>query len=239
MRESGIKLDEMPLGSVTCDRILRAIGTLTDIRSHLGIAISDRDAVWAAQLEHLNRSFFTQIPTRTVEAISTDAGIVARESMCNMLMDVAVGQGLLTRNITAAEAGAMMDADIKLHPLEIQYTSLNCDLIAVDSGAEVYQQLATAVMNTAVPAVANALAGFRTSSTLRVTDIFEMSRHGENARFSQIEPTRLLWHGTNVSAGAAIISSGLRIMPTSSGRCGRGIYFANESCESITFLKIS
>lgn len=239
MRESGIKVDEMPLGSVTCDRILRAIGTLTEIRSHLGIATSDRDAVWAAQLEHLNRSFYTQIPTRIVEAISTEAGIVARESMCNMLMDVAVGQGLLTRNTTAAKAGAMLDADLELHPLDTKYMSLNCDIIAVDSRSAVYQQLASAFTNTAVPVVANALAGFRASSTLKVTDIFEMSRHSENARFSQIEPTRLLWHGTNVSAGAAIVSSGLRIMPTSSGRCGRGIYFANESCESITFLKIS
>lgn len=47
-----------------------------------------------------------------------------------------------------------------------------------------------------------------------------------------IENRRLLWHGTNVAVVAAILKSGLRIMPHSGGRVGRGIYFASENSKS-------
>lgn len=43
---------------------------------------------------------------------------------------------------------------------------------------------------------------------------------------------RLLWHGTNVAVVAAILTSGLRIMPHSGGRVGKGIYFASENSKS-------
>lgn len=42
----------------------------------------------------------------------------------------------------------------------------------------------------------------------------------------------MLWHGTNVAVVAAILKSGLRIMPHSGGRVGRGIYFASENAKS-------
>lgn len=47
-----------------------------------------------------------------------------------------------------------------------------------------------------------------------------------------LENRRLLWHGTNIAVVAAILKSGLRIMPHSGGRVGRGIYFASENCKS-------
>ena len=43
---------------------------------------------------------------------------------------------------------------------------------------------------------------------------------------------RLLWHGTNVAVVAAILKSGLRIMPHSGGHLGKGIYLASESSKS-------
>lgn len=46
---------------------------------------------------------------------------------------------------------------------------------------------------------------------------------------------RLLWHGTNVAVVAAILKSGLRIMPHSGGRVGRGIYFASENSKSAAY----
>lgn len=41
-----------------------------------------------------------------------------------------------------------------------------------------------------------------------------------------------MWHGTNVAVVAAILKTGLRIMPHSGGRVGRGIYFASENDKS-------
>ena len=47
-----------------------------------------------------------------------------------------------------------------------------------------------------------------------------------------IKERKLLWHGTNVAVVAAILKSGLRIMPHSGGRVGKGIYFASENEKS-------
>jgi len=48
---------------------------------------------------------------------------------------------------------------------------------------------------------------------------------------------RLLWHGTNVAVVAAILKSGLRIMPHSGGRVGKGIYLASENSKSAGYGK--
>ena len=50
---------------------------------------------------------------------------------------------------------------------------------------------------------------------------------------------KLLWHGTNVAVVAAILKSGLRIMPHSGGRVGAGIYFASENAKSAGYGNIS
>lgn len=60
----------------------------------------------------------------------------------------------------------------------------------------------------------------------------------QGSRFSEhdsLENRRLLWHGTNIAVVAAILKSGLRIMPHSGGRVGRGIYFASENSKSASY----
>ena len=53
-----------------------------------------------------------------------------------------------------------------------------------------------------------------------------------------IDFRKLLWHGTNVAVVTAILKSGLRIMPHSGGRVGRGIYFASENNKSAGYGEI-
>ena len=48
----------------------------------------------------------------------------------------------------------------------------------------------------------------------------------------ELDNRKLLWHGTNVAVVAAILKGGLRIMPHSGGRVGKGIYFASENGKS-------
>lgn len=66
-------------------------------------------------------------------------------------------------------------------------------------------------------------------------EVWRVDREGEDQRFKEfdgIDNRKLLWHGTNVAVVAAILKSGLRIMPHSGGRVGRGIYFASENAKS-------
>merc|ERR1711972_645758 len=55
------------------------------------------------------------------------------------------------------------------------------------------------------------------------------------APFKKIGNRRLLWHGTGPAVVAAILNSGLRIMPHSGGRVGRGIYLASENGKSSAY----
>lgn len=62
-----------------------------------------------------------------------------------------------------------------------------------------------------------------------------MDQEGEGDRFqvhAKLGNRKLLWHGTNVAVVAAILTSGLRIMPHSGGRVGNGIYFSSENHKS-------
>uniref|UniRef100_G1PAB3 Poly [ADP-ribose] polymerase n=1 Tax=Myotis lucifugus TaxID=59463 RepID=G1PAB3_MYOLU len=68
---------------------------------------------------------------------------------------------------------------------------------------------------------------------------WKVNRDGEGDRFqahSTLGNRRLLWHGTNVAVVAAILTSGLRIMPHSGGRVGKGIYFASENSKSACYV---
>ena len=65
-------------------------------------------------------------------------------------------------------------------------------------------------------------------------------RHLQGDRFKphqKIKNRKLLWHGTNVAVVAAILKGGLRIMPHSGGRVGKGIYFASENSKSAGYSK--
>ena len=76
--------------------------------------------------------------------------------------------------------------------------------------------------------------GFR-----QLAGVFRVDRHGEAARFAAhraLANRRLLWHGTNVAVVAAILKSGLRIMPHSGGRVGRGIYLADQHQKSAAYM---
>jgi len=166
----------------------------------------------------------------------------------NMLMDVAVGQGLLSKTAADQQDGSSSSssssssaispaASAELHHLDKKAQTLGCDLVALSKDSDMYKTIEAAFVNTSTPAASCALSGFRAQATPIVTEVFEMQRHAELERFESGHFTgkgnvKLLWHGTNIAAGAAIVNGGVRIMPGAGGRLGRGLYFANEAGKS-------
>jgi poly [ADP-ribose] polymerase len=70
---------------------------------------------------------------------------------------------------------------------------------------------------------------------VKIIDVWRVDREGDAERFAahdKLDNRKLLWHGTNVAVVVAILKSGLRIMPHSGGRVGKGIYFASENGKS-------
>lgn len=78
-----------------------------------------------------------------------------------------------------------------------------------------------------------------TSSHLKLLNVWEIERRGEVKRFAKhnkLGNRKLLWHGTNIAVVAAILKAGLRIMPHSGGRVGRGLYLAAENSKSAAYV---
>jgi hypothetical protein len=81
-----------------------------------------------------------------------------------------------------------------------------------------------------------------TPGGLQLLNLWEVQRKDESVRFDQyrhLSNRRLLWHGTNVAVVAAILKTGVRIMPTatSGSRVGRGIYLAPEVGKSEQYCR--
>ncbi len=102
------------------------------------------------------------------------------------------------------------------HPLDVNYRAMNSTLEPVDEDSKEYKMIEKYMKNT--------MGGRK----LEILDVFTVDRKGEQDRFKthdDIKERKLLWHGTNVAVIMAIMKTGLRIMPHSGGRVGRGCKF--------------
>lgn len=148
---------------------------------------------------------------------------------CNVLMDIAKATELMS---DSERKQADTKASKKVpHPADVQYRSLKASLEYVDPKSAEYKQVLRALTQTS---------GGRPYGKL--VHAWRVNREGEDESFrdfSKVPNHKLLWHGTNIAVVAAILSSGLRIMPHSGGRCGAGIYLASESGKSLDYMNPS
>ncbi|GAA6215794.1 poly [ADP-ribose] polymerase 3-like isoform X1 [Lates japonicus] len=117
------------------------------------------------------------------------------------------------------------------HPLDQDYNSLNCQLTLMDKDTETFK-----IIEKYLTATKDEY------QKPRILNVWEIDRGTEGERFREndgLENRRLLWHGTNIAVVAAILKSGLRIMPHSGGRVGCGIYFASENSKSACYVRTS
>jgi poly [ADP-ribose] polymerase len=77
---------------------------------------------------------------------------------------------------------------------------------------------------------------FKIKKGLKLISIKKIKKEKRFADHDKLENRKLLWHGTNVAVVVAILKTGLRIMPHSGGRVGKGIYFASENSKSAGYV---
>ena len=112
------------------------------------------------------------------------------------------------------------------HPADINYGMLKAKLEYIDKEEEEFRIISKYVEATS------------SQSRNQLLDVWRVDRDGEGQRFSKhsnLDHRKLLWHGTNVAVVAAILKTGLRIMPHSGGRVGKGIYLASEQSKSAAY----
>ncbi|XP_010183546.1 PREDICTED: poly [ADP-ribose] polymerase 2 [Mesitornis unicolor] len=214
MQTMNIDVKKMPLGKLSKQQIARGFEVLEELE-----AVLQEQPPQTPRLEDLSSRFYTIIPhnfgrTRPPPINSPDL-LRAKKDMLLVLADIELAQSLQAQKVKEEEEEEVT------HPLDQRYSLLCCQLSLLDLASREYQLIQNYVA--------------QTGHKLRILNIWQVARNGEDET-ALLEHRRLLWHGTNVAVIAAILKSGLRIMPHSGGRVGRGIYFASENSKSACYV---
>lgn len=219
MTSMNLDIKKMPLGKLSKQQIAKGFEVLEQIEAE--IKKGERN-----KLEELANKFFTVIPhnfgRNRPPIISDDSVLQGKKEMLLVLADIEIAQSLKAESEKANEEMK----DTVPHPVDQNYQSLKCRLSIMNKKSKEFKIIEKYLNATG-----------REGVTL--VDVWEVDRETEAERFREndaLENRKLLWHGTNVAVVAAILKSGLRIMPHSGGRVGRGIYFASENSKSAGYV---
>ncbi|OQV18386.1 Poly [ADP-ribose] polymerase 3 [Hypsibius exemplaris] len=226
MEKLNLDTKKMPLGKLSKSQIAKGFEALEKIEARIkGTATNDADdSSGTASLTDLSNAFYSIIPhdfrRMRPPTISDLTSVQEKFDMLTTLGDIEIAQQLQKQD-THAEADR--------HPCDIKYGLLKCKLRLLDKSSMEYKALEKYFDSTKSP-----------GSGIKLRHIWAMDRETDDQRFKvheSIKNRKLLWHGTNVAVVAAILKTGLRIMPHSGGRVGRGIYFASEHGKSASYTR--
>ncbi|XP_030062519.1 protein mono-ADP-ribosyltransferase PARP3 [Microcaecilia unicolor] len=223
MKTMNLDVKKMPLGKLSKQQIAKGFEALEEIET----ALQNQQPI--SQLQELSSRFYTIIPhsfgRMRPPVINTSEVIQAKKDMLLVLADIELAQTLQAQKVKDEEK---VKEEVVPHPLDKDYEILKCELSLLDPKSEEYKIIETYVEMTCC-----------TYRKLKIRNVWEVNREYEGERFkahNTLDNRRLLWHGTNIAVVAAILKSGLRIMPHSGGRVGKGIYFASENSKSAGYV---
>ncbi|KAM9410724.1 protein mono-ADP-ribosyltransferase PARP3 isoform 1-T2 [Pholidichthys leucotaenia] len=218
-----LDIKKMPLGKLSKVQIAKGFDVLEEIEA----AMNQKKG--RKLLEELSSKFYTTIPHnfgRNRPPTIDDKEIVEKKKeMLLVLADIELAQTLKSETEKAQEE--MIET--VPHAIDQDYNSLKCKLTLMDRSQAMFKIIEKYLKETA-----------DSYHKIKILNVWEVDRETEGQRFSEndgLDNRRLLWHGTNVAVVAAILKSGLRIMPHSGGRVGCGIYFASENCKSAGYVR--
>lgn len=221
MADFGIDVKKMPLGQITKSQVKKGYDVLEELED----AINSGNGT---KINDVSSKFYTLIPhafgRRVPPPIGTIELLHKKVDMLNVLADIEIALGMQN----AEAAAPKVEEALLPHPADENYKKLKADLEYVEPGSKEHDFIHTYMTKTG-----------SSYYKLKLVDVFRVNRHGEGDRFKthdEYEERRLLWHGTNVAVIAAIMGSGLRIMPHSGGRVGKGIYLASENGKSVNYV---
>ncbi|BFZ09137.1 hypothetical protein BsWGS_12176 [Bradybaena similaris] len=223
LQKFDIDVKKMPLGKLSKTQIAKGFEALEELEE--AVKKNNKSAI-----NEFSSKFYTVIPhsfgRNVPPPIDTLEELQRKYDMLAVLGDIALAQSIQKDR---EKATADSEKDTVPHSLDVNYGLLNCNMKLLDKTSIEYNVLEKYFLATEGHSYRK--------QTLK--NIWEIDRSGEDKRFSvnkSIGHRKLLWHGTNVAVVVAILKSGLRIMPHSGGRVGRGIYFASENNKSAGYV---
>jgi len=214
MKKLGYDDKKMPLGKLSKQSIQKGYEALNKIDKALDKKNNH------AELLNLSSEFFTYIPHNfgfqqmSQFVINTKAMVKEKVEMLESLEDMKIA------NKINEEVASTDDAD-----LTAKYDRLKCEIRSVPTSSNAYKKIEEFTKNS--------YDHDHGHQKLKILDLFEVERHGEDAKYTKNLPKKfLLWHGSRVSNFVGILSQGLRIAPpeaplTDAGWFGKGAYFAD------------
>ena len=224
---SDMNLDpaKLPLGALSQSQIRKGFDVLEEIEEEIGKSRPNGN-----RLTLLSSRFYTVIPhafgRRPGPVLKTNDAVKEKYEMLNTLTDIETAQ-----KMQQSSDGEEADEATKLpHPSDLNYEQLKADLSLLDTNTSEYQQIQRYFDETKS----------QQYCSMKLRNAWTVNRHKESEVFAEhddLDNRKLLWHGTNVAVVAAILKSGLRIMPHSGGRVGRGIYLADQHEKSAGYVR--
>jgi poly [ADP-ribose] polymerase len=224
MTDIKVDLTRMPLGAITVAQLDKGYAVLKEIEALLA-----KGSLNSRERDHivdLSGNFYQVIPHSYPRSVRpppiNDIDLLTEKiNMINTLKDIEIAQSVL---------GAVGSSTVTENPIDAKYNQLDADIELVDPSSPDHALIKTAMDRT-----------LGSYSRVKLYDIWRVRRHPEDATFPAFETMpnhHLLWHGTNVAVVAAILKTGLRIMPAvNGGRVGRGIYLADQLEKSVSYVR--
>lgn len=231
MKEMNIDIQKLPLGKLSKKQIAEGYKVLETLEKELKKKKTAKNNILTDKSNH----FYTVIPHdfgdgKRPSAINTIKMVQEKYDLLNVLGDIEVAASILKKEKN------------QKNPLQHNYRQLETDLEALDKSSDEFKQIETYTNNTTQ--TASHCHGWCMGSNVKrsIIDVFRVNRHSEADRYKKHDKLgnrKLLWHGTTAAVVAAIFKGGLRIMPHSGGRVGRGIYLASENNKSAAYVRPS
>ncbi len=225
MTQLKVDTKKLPLGALTKQGIQAGLDALAELEQEI------KGANRRPMIVQLCSNFYTLIPhafprSQVPPLITTLDEVQEKYDMLNVLLDIENAQGLEKKAKAVKKAST---APKKPNPLDLKYKTLNTDLTLVDRNDPDFGIIETYATNT-----------MSTWGRQKLLNVWRVDRHDEEKRFQAFDAItnrKLLWHGTSVAVIASCLQGGLRIMPHSGGRVGKGIYLASEHGKSSGYTR--
>ena len=238
MADFKIDTQKCPLGAITKNQVAKGYEVLQQIDQLLTTGKVDGKgkkltaAKQRAEVAELSGRFYTVIPhacgMQRPPLIDSEEMLKSKFDLVSMLGDIEIAQGLQAGSSSSDAVAA------PVNPIDKKYDQLSTGLDLVSRSSREFKMVQKYID-------ATKSSGW-SGSNIKMLDMWAVDREGEGDRFAEhdgLGNRRLLWHGTNVAVVAAILKTGLRIMPTASSgsRVGRGIYLASENGKSAGYCR--
>ncbi|XP_047526673.1 poly [ADP-ribose] polymerase [Vanessa atalanta] len=220
--EFELDTEKMPLGKLSKKQIKSGYNVLSELLKFIEKGSTSENKI----IDATNR-FYTLVPhsfgTDNPPLLNTVEIIKNKTEMLDNLLEIEIAYSLLKT-----------ESDDGVSPIEAHYRKLKAEITPLDKKSEEFEMILEYVRNTH--------AATHSSYTLKVQEVFQVVREGEEKRFKpfkKLHNRRLLWHGSRVTNFAGILSQGLRIAPPEAPvtgyMFGKGIYFADMVSKSANY----